>query len=63
VNVKRVERIWRQEGLKVPDFVKDRTHNGRFRMLNIHRRVHPIRVATSRTLDVIDALSDLLQGS
>ncbi len=95
VNDKRVERIGRREGLKVPkkqpkrgrlwlndgscirlraehrnhvwsyDFVEDRTHEGRkFRMLNIideftHERL-AIRVARRlKSIDVIDALSDL----
>lgn len=95
VNDKRVERIWRREGLKVPagqprrgglwlndgycirpraehrnhvwsyDFVEDRTHDRRkFRMLNIidefTHRCLLIRVARKlRSIDVIDALSDL----
>jgi len=95
VNDKRVERIWRREGLKVParqpkrarlwlndgscirlraehrnhvwsyDFVEERTHDDRrFRMLNvIDEFTHEclaIRVARRlRSIDVIDALSDL----
>ncbi len=95
VNDKRVERIWRREGLKVPkkqpkrgrlwlndgscirlraehrnhvwsyDFVEDRTHEGRkFRMLNIidefTHECLAIRVARRlKSIDVIDALSDL----
>ena len=95
VNDKRVERIWRREGLKVPsrqpkrgrlwlndgscirlraehrnhvwsyDFVEDRTHEGRrIRMLNIidefTHECLAIRVARRlRSVDVIDALSDL----
>ena len=95
VTRKRVERIWRQEGLKVPhkqpkkgrlwlndgscirlrpeypnhvwsyDFVEDRTHDGRkFRMLNIidefTHECLAIRVARRlKSIDVIDALSDL----
>jgi len=95
VNDKRVERIWRREGLKVPhkqpkrgrlwlndgscirlraehrnhvwsyDFVEDRTHNGRkVRMLNIidefTHECLAIRVARRlKSIDVIDALSDL----
>ena len=95
VNDKRVERIWRREGLKVPsrqpkrsrlwlndgscirlraehrnhvwsyDFVEDRTHNGRrLRMLNIidefTHECLAIHVARRlKSVDVIDALSDL----
>ncbi len=95
VNDKRVERIWRREGLKVPqkqpkrgrlwlagsscirlraehrnhvwsyDFVEDRTHEGRkFRMLNIidefTHECLAIRVSRRlKSIDVIDALSDL----
>ena len=95
VNDKRVERIWRREGLKVPsrqpkrsrlwlndgscirlraehrnhvwsyDFVEDRTHNGRrLRMLNIidefTHECLAIHVARRlKSIDVIDALSDL----
>ena len=95
VNDKRVERIWRREGLKVPhkqpkrgrlwladgscirlraehrnhvwsyDFVEDRTHNGRkVRMLNIidefTHECLAIRVSRRlKSIDVIDALSDL----
>ena len=95
VNDKRVERIWRREGLKVParqpkrgrlwlndgscirlraehrnhvwsyDFLEDRTHNGRrIRMLNIidefTHECLAIRVARRlKSIDVIDALSDL----
>src|ERR1051326_8577721 len=95
VNAKRVERIWRREGLKVParqpkrsrlwlndgscirlraehrnhvwayDFVEDRTHDGRrIRMLNvIDEFTHEclaIRVSRRlKSIDVIDALSDL----
>src|SRR4026207_1562933 len=95
VNDKRVERIWRREGLKVPakqpkrarlwlndgscirlraerpnhvwsyDFVEERTHDGRkFRMLNIidefTHECLAIRVARRlKSIDVIDALSDL----
>ena len=95
VNDKRVERIWRREGLKVParqpkrgrlwlndgscirlraehrnhvwsyDFVEDRTHDGRrIRMLNIidefTHECLAIRVARRlKSIDVIDALSDL----
>ena len=95
VNDKRVERIWRREGLKVPqkqpkrgrlwlndsscvrlraehrshvwsyDFVEDRTHEGRkIRMLNIidefTHECLAIRVSRRlRSIDVIDALSDL----
>ncbi len=95
VNDKRVERIWRREGLKVPekqpkrgrlwladgscirlraerpdhvwsyDFVEDRTHEGRrIRMLNIidefTHECLAIRVARRlKSIDVIDALSDL----
>ena len=90
-----MERIWRREGLKVPqkqpkrgrlwlndgscirlraehrnhvwsyDFVEDRTHNGRkFRMLNIidefTHECLAIRVSRRlKSIDVIDALSDL----
>ena len=95
INDKRVERIWRREGLKVPtrqpkrgrlwlndgscirlraehrnhvwsyDFVEDRTHNGRrIRMLNIidefTHECLAIRVSRRlKSIDVIDALSDL----
>ena len=95
VNAKRVERIWRREGLKVPrrqpkrgrlwltdgscirlrpmhrnhvwsyDFIEERTHDGRrFRMLNvIDEFTHEclaIRVSRRlKSIDVIDALSDL----
>src|SRR5688500_8101018 len=95
INDKRVERIWRREGLKVPakqpkrarlwlndgscirlraehrnhvwsyDFVEDRTHEGRrVRMLNIidefTHECLAIRVARRlKSIDVIDALSDL----
>ena len=95
VNDKRVERIWRREGLKVParqpkrsrlwlndgscirlraehrnhvwsyDFLEDRTHDGRrIRMLNIidefTHECLAIRVARRlKSIDVIDALSDL----
>ena len=95
INDKRVERIWRREGLKVPakqqkrgrlwladgscirlraerpnhvwsyDFVEERTHDGRkFRLLNIidefTHECLAIRVARRlRSIDVIDALSDL----
>ena len=95
VNDKRVERLWRREGLKVPrkqpkrgrlwltdgscirlraeypnhvwsyDFVEDRTHEGRkLRLLNIiDEFTHEclvIRVARKlKSIDVIDALSDL----
>ena len=95
INAKRVERIWRREGLKVPrrqpkrgrlwltdsscirlrplhrnhvwsyDFIEDRTHDGRrFRMLNvIDEFTHEclaIRVSRRlKSIDVIDALSDL----
>jgi transposase InsO family protein len=95
VNDKRVERIWRREGLKVParqpkrarlwlndgscirlraerrnhvwsyDFVEERTHDGRkFRMLNIidefTHECLAIRVSRRlKSIDVIDALSDL----
>jgi transposase InsO family protein len=94
VNVKRVERIWRREGLKVPskqpkrgrlwlndsscirlrpeypnhvwsyDFVEDRTHNGKIRMLNVFdeftRECVAIRVERKlKAVDVIDVLSDL----
>jgi putative transposase len=95
VNDKRVERIWRREGLKVPqkqpkrgrlwlndsscirlraehrnhvwsyDFVEDRTHEGRkIRMLNIidefTHECLAIRVSRKlKSIDVIDALSDL----
>jgi transposase InsO family protein len=95
VNDKRVERLWRREGLKVPrkqpkrarlwltdgscirlraeypnhvwsyDFVEDRTHEGRkLRLLNIiDKFTHEclaIRVARKlKSIDVIDALSDL----
>ncbi len=95
VNEKRVERIWRREGLKVParqpkrsrlwlndgscirlraehhnhvwsyDFVEDRTHDGRrIRMLNIidefTHECLAIRVSRRlKSIDVIDALSDL----
>jgi putative transposase len=90
-----VERIWRREGLKVPqkqprcgrlwladdscirlraehcnhgwsyDFVEDRTHEGRkYRMLNIidefTHECLAIRVSRRlKSIDVIDALSDL----
>ena len=95
VNDKRVERLWRREGLKVPrkqpkrgrlwltdgscirlraeypnhvwsyDFVEDRIHEGRkLRLLNIiDEFTHEclvIRVARKlKSIDVIDALSDL----
>jgi putative transposase len=95
VNDKRVERLWRREGLKVPrkqpkrgrlwltdgscirlraeypnhvwscDFVEDRTHEGRkLRLLNIidefTHECLAIRVARKlKSIDVIDALSDL----
>jgi transposase InsO family protein len=95
VNDKRVERIWRREGLKVParqpkrgrlwlndgscirlraerpnhvwsyDFVEDRTHEGRkYRMLNIidefTHECLAIRIDRRlKSVDVIDALSDL----
>ena len=95
VNVKRVERIWRLEGLKAPgkqpkkgrlwlndgscvrlrperpnhvwsyDFVEDRSHEGRkLRLLNIidefTHECLAIRVARKlKSIDVIDALSDL----
>jgi transposase InsO family protein len=95
INDKRVERLWRREGLKVParqprrgrlwltdgscirlraeyrnhvwsyDFVEDRTHDGRkFRMLNIvdefTHECLTIRVSRKlKSIDVIDALSDL----
>jgi putative transposase len=95
VNDKRVERIWRREGLKVPtrqpkrgrlwladgscirlraerpnhvwsyDFVEERTHDRRkFRLLNIidefTHECLAIRVSRRlRSIDVIDALSDL----
>ena len=95
VNDKRVERIWRREGLKVPhkqpkrgrlwlndgscirlraehrnhvwsyDFVEERTHDGRkIRMLNIidefTHECLAIRVSRKlKSIDVIDALSDL----
>jgi putative transposase len=95
VNDKRVERLWRREGLKVPrkqpkrgrlwltdgscirlraeypnhvwsyDFVEDRSHEGRkLRLLNIidefTHECLAIRVARKlKSIDVIDALSDL----
>lgn len=95
VNDKRVERLWRREGLKVPrkqpkrarlwltdgscirlraeypnhvwscDFIEDRTHEGRkLRLLNIidefTHECLAIRVARKlKSIDVIDALSDL----
>src|SRR3984893_13257392 len=67
----RVERIWRREGLKLPnhvwsyDFVEERTHDGRkFRVLNIiDEFTHEcLAIQVSRRLksiDVIDVLSDL----
>ena len=95
VNDKRVERLWRREGLKVPrkqpkrgrlwltdgscirlraeypnhvwsyDFVEDRSHEGRkLRLLNIidefTHECLAIRVSRKlKSIDVIDALSDL----
>jgi transposase InsO family protein len=95
INDKRVERIWRREGFKVPakqpkkgrlwladgscmrlraeypnhvwsyDFVEDRTHEGKkYRMLNIidefTHECLAIRIDRRlKSIDVIDALSDL----